>query len=167
MEFIYGNYIQNVHDAHKANQELLLGRARARAWTQDCPGGPGPGPVRARSQAQLVINPVINPGPISNQQLVINQTSNTIPRSTQIPKPIQSSTPLLYRMETYSIFSLLRSPLFRRFPHGDLSNFDKILTTSVNNDKIHVEASQGRHVVFFLSLYISKNGPYLSVSRVS
>jgi hypothetical protein len=28
----------------------------------------------------------------------------------------------------YSMFSLLRSPLFRRTPHGDLSNFDQTLT---------------------------------------
>jgi hypothetical protein len=37
---------------------------------------------------------------------------------------------------TYSIFTELRSSLFRRSPHGDLSNFDKTFTKSVKNDNI-------------------------------
>ena len=46
---------------------------------------------------------------------------------------------------SYSIFSLLRSPLFRRVPHADLSIFGKILTNYVTNHKIHVENFQEHH----------------------
>jgi hypothetical protein len=47
----------------------------------------------------------------------------------------------------YSIFSLLRSLLFRRSPHGDLSNFDPLLTKYVNNDNIHVQTNWEHHLL--------------------
>jgi hypothetical protein len=45
----------------------------------------------------------------------------------------------------YSVFALLRSPLFRRSPRGDLGNFDSILTTYVKHEKQHVQQFWERH----------------------
>jgi hypothetical protein len=48
------------------------------------------------------------------------------------------------RFIMYSIFSLLRSPLFRRSPHGDL-NFDNMLTMYFKIYKTHLQQIQEYH----------------------
>jgi hypothetical protein len=42
---------------------------------------------------------------------------------------------------------IAKAPLFRRSTHGDLSNFEQILTKYVNNHKIHVGNVQLRNFI--------------------
>jgi hypothetical protein len=48
-------------------------------------------------------------------------------------------------LSRYSIFTELRSPMFWKFPHSDLNNFDNTLTQLVKNDRTHVYNFQERH----------------------
>ena len=63
--------------------------------------------------------------------------------SARPPSPL----PMQVNLREYNIFSLRRSPLFRRSPHCDLSIFDKILTRYTQLDKMHVQQIQGRHLI--------------------